>query len=204
MPQSISMTLHFDSYIAHPFWPEQKTLIEIQKKSGMNMTRGEARRAAALKAELDKRGLTTADYEALQAASARPFHQTEKGQIYIPARNFESYIAHCSQVAPKALRAVTPANAHSSTKVRLPGLVTKKTAPDGEFTRFVKLEMSNERSLQSNPYIQDFDAVGVLELSDGIKAPELLRLIEWGSQEIGFGAARSQGYGRFRVIRFDA
>jgi hypothetical protein len=197
------MMLAFEKgYIAHPFWPEQKTLIEIQKKSGMNMARGETRRNAALKAELDKRGLSEMDYRKLQEKSSVPFHLTDGGLIYIPSRNFESFIAHVSQVCPRAMRAVTAANAHSATRVVEPGLITEKKKPDGEFTRFVKLEMSNERSLQSNAFIENFTAKGKLQLSEGIKIDDLLRMIRWGGQEIGIGASRSQGYGRFVVTQF--
>jgi hypothetical protein len=199
----INLTLHIEKYIAHPFWPAQKQVIEIHKKSGMNMARGETKRNAALQAELDKRSLSREDYEKLLAQSETPFHRLGDGRIYIPARNVESFIAHVAQLAPRAMRAVAAANAHSSTRISEPGLVTDKREPDGEFTRFVKLEMSNERSLQSNAYIADFQASGKMILSDGIRKDELLRMIEWGGQEIGIGAARSQGYGRFTVVRFD-
>lgn len=197
---SLRLSLKFKNYIAHPFWPEQKQLIEIQKKSGMNMARGETKRAAALRAELEKRGLSEADYESIQKAAAKPFHVSEAGWIYIPSRNVESFLAHVAQVCPRAMRGgLTAQNAHSSTVVVTPGLITQKRQPDGEFTRFVKLEMSNERSLQSNSYIEDFEAVGRLELADGLRKEDIFRLMEWGGREIGMGASRSQGYGRFSV-----
>lgn len=204
MSKTIAIELEFPGgYIAHPFWTEQTTAINIQKKSGMNLARGEAKRKAALKAELDKQGISESEYEALLVASARPFHVTEDGYIYIPSRNVESFIAHVAQLAPRAMRAVQAANAHSHTRVTLPGLVTPRTKPDGTFTRFVKLEMSNQRSLQSNDYIEKFVAKGTMVLSDSVKLEDLKRLFLWGGEEIGIGAARSQGYGRFTVKKFE-
>lgn len=201
---TINVSLKFESYIAHPFWSAQKQLIDIQKRSGMNMARGEAKRKAALAAELEKRGLSEKDYERLIEASAIPFHKLKTGEIYIPARNFESFISHVAQMCPRAMRAVPSQNAHSATRAVPPGLVTDRKEPDGEFTRFVKLDKSNERSLQTNPYIEDFTAKGQLRLSDSIRREDLLRMIEWGAREVGMGAARSQGYGRFTVTQFDA
>ena len=69
----------------------------------------------------------------------------------------------------------------------------------------MKLEESNQRSWQTNPYIVDFQATGEMFCDTTmLKTDDLRRMIDWGGKVVGIGAARSQGYGRFEVIEWNA
>jgi len=178
-------------------------VISIQKASGFNRVRSGAKRKQTLAAELEKRGMSEADYAALtEKANAQFF--TLDGTVYIPSRNFQSFLAHVAHVAPKAVAADYQI-IRTAVQVREPGLVTDRTVADAKvFGRYVKLEGSNERSWQENSYIEDATATGTLDLDETMLSPKDLRqMIEWGAKYLGIGAAPSQGFGRFAITKFE-
>jgi hypothetical protein len=77
---------------------------------------------------------------------------------------------------------------------------------DGVFERFVTVtsgtgaKLSNQRALRSNEYIANFQSDMALSFSEDIVAPERVRKFwEFVGRDIGVGASRKLGWGRFEV-----
>jgi hypothetical protein len=100
---TINLEIRLKSYIAHPMTRERSEVISIQKASGFNRVRSQAKRKQTLAAELEKRGMSEADYAALTAKANAQFFSLDGGTVYIPSRNFQSFLAHVAHVAPKAV-----------------------------------------------------------------------------------------------------
>ena len=198
-------------YVGKPFWPEITTLIDISHDVHPKL--GEAKKAEALMAACSKRGITPEEYAAIVERSKRPFYTADGlagGEIVIPARVIQSFLNNTCQSAPKALEAykskgltfvgVKPSDGNGGRFFR-----TGKTAADAlQFARLVKLEESNQRSMQTDAYLPDFTASGVIELDEEVITEEKLhRLIAYGGKWYGIGSCRPQGYGRFQVTRWD-
>ena len=210
----VNVTLAFDQelgYVGKPFWPEITTLIDISHDVHPKL--GDAKKAAAVLAACEKRGITPDQYAEIVARSKRPFYTADEsldGEIVIPTRVFQSFLNNASQECPKAVP-----------KIRAKGLTfvgikisdgktgrflrTGKTVKDAlPFSRLVKLEESNQRSQQTDLYIADFDAAGVFTVDEEvIKVDDLRKLIEYGGRWYGIGSCRPQGYGRFTVKVWD-
>lgn len=187
-------------YIAHPYWPEMYRLIEIQKTSGINRARSEKRRREALEATLRSMQLSLDDYTALQAAALRPFHTNGDGTIIIPADRVASCLVNACDEAPARLRISNLRNA-----LRISDFKTGKSAPDGVWSRFAVVQsasnkLSNQRGLRENSYIENFTATGTIEGDPEMVKPEaVIELLEFAGREIGIGASRKMGWGRFAV-----
>ena len=83
--------------------------------------------------------------------------------------------------------------------VRLSDFSTGKQKCDGVFSRYVKLETSNMRSLQESEYIEQFSACGTIEVDPDFtekRLEGLRRLLDYALQECGCGSSRKMGYGR--------
>lgn len=203
----VKIALLFEKYIAHPFHRERDLVINITKASGYNRVRSESKRKAVLQAELEKRGLTAGQYEELVERANAPFFFTSVNnhkEVIIPARNVESFLTHVAHVAPRNVCPLQPQIVRTAIQCQPPGLLTGKAEADGTFGRFVKLEESNQRSYQENPYISDFTARGILVIDEAmIKPDDVRRMLEAGGRNPGMGAARSQNYGRFSVVQFE-
>lgn len=205
---NIGLTFIKKGYIAQPFWPELKTAISIQKTSGFNRAKAEAKRRQALTAELEKRNMTMADYDTLIARTKRPFYrlgqpEREDGEIVIPGDNFLSFIANIAHRAPRAVAKIDPASCRVAVEIDEP-LRTGKFKEDGIYIRFVRNEESNEPMLAESPYIKDFQATAMITVNtEMIAVDDLLRMIEHGARWIGLGAARPMGYGRFKVSKWE-
>ena len=208
----VEVSLHFGDlgYIGKPFWPERNTLINISKDVHPKL--GGAKKEAALNAACEKRGLTMDQYQTTVMRANRPFYtadETHGGEIVIPARVIQSFLNNASQVAPKVIpRIASKGLTFVGIKVSSGSdgdlgnfLRTGKTVQDAKmFGRFAKLEESNQRSWQEDPYISDFMATGFLTVDEQvIKSGDLKKLMEYGGRWYGIGSSRPQGYGRFTV-----
>jgi hypothetical protein len=194
-------------YIGNPFWTERNMLINIGKDVHPKL-QGDKREKAIL-AACDKRGVSPEQYQDLQAKAARPFYTingARDGEIVIPDRVFHSFVNHASMVAPKAVPKISEKGL-TFIAINIGGghLRTGKTEKDSQvFSRPVKLEESNQRSLQEHLHIPEFIAEGVLELDESVvKSDDLQKLVEWGGKWVGVGSCRPQGFGRFTVITWD-
>lgn len=194
-------------YIGQPFWPELSKLIDINKDVHPKL--GEAKKAQALQASCEKRGITIEEYARLKEKAKHPFYtinDSYKGEIVIPQRVVQSFINHASMKAPKAVPSIKEKGlTFIGVKLVKGYLTTGKTVTDSKlFERFVKLEESNQRTFSSSAYIYNFNAEGTIILDeDIIKSQELQKLFEWGGKWIGLGGARPQGFGRFSVIEWE-
>jgi hypothetical protein len=208
---AIKLTFGELGYIGKPFWPERNTLINISKDVHPKLAG--AKREAAIAAACEKRGLSPENYREIQERAARPFYtanEARDGEIVIPARVFQSFLNNASQEAPKVIpkiasKGLTFVGVKVSNGNGGAWLRTGKKESDAKmFSRFTKLEESNQRSWQEDAYIYDFDAEGVIDLDESvIKSGDLRKLVEYGGRWYGIGSARPQGYGRFTVTRWE-
>ena len=199
------LRLHFaKGYIAHPYWPERERLITIQKESGMKRLRSEAKAKQALDTYLRDRGMSMDDYRALEKAADRPFYTANGGsEIIIPAHHLYGCLVQGCDAAPASSRlaktdqirtVLTPSDLH-----------TGKQKEDGVWERFVVVtagtgaKLSNQRALRSNPYIEDFDATGTIEVFGDHDRKKVHDFLAFVGREVGVGASRKLGWGRFTV-----
>ena len=207
----VNVAFHFleSGYIGLPFWPERNTLINVSKD--VNPRLGDAKKAAALNAALEKRGITPEQYERIIQRASRPFYTSTdaddgSGEIIIPQRIFQSFLNHASMKVPRVIpRIAEKGLTFIGIKVADGFFRTGKTIKDTKvFARFVKMEESNQRSFCESQYIIDFSATGILSVDESIiKSNELQRLCEYAGRYIGIGSARPQGFGRFLVNKWE-
>jgi len=209
---TVDATLMFDKYIGLPYWAERNFLINISKEVHPKL--GDQKKQQALLAALEKVGKTMADYNLAQIRAARPFYTINDvnpnvgdGEIIVPARHFLSFLNNASQTAPKAVPRISNKGlTFIGVKfVGIEGFMTGKTKGDSKlFSRFVKLEDSNQRTWSESAFIENFAARATLTVDEEIiKATDLRKLCEWGGKYVGLGSARPQGYGRFSVATWD-
>ena len=205
---SLALTFTEPGYIADPYWPEREELISIQKSSGMNRARTEANRHNALKAYLDSIGSTPDAYTELERLAGRPFYKDRDGLlIIIPRHQIAGCMVNALDVAPRPLRVVSKDSFRALVKIS--DLRTDKKLPDGVFKRFAVvtgaggsggMRLSNQRALRQNPYIENFEATGTLtyttDVFDDLKLTDFLT---FAGREVGIGACRKLGWGRFTV-----
>lgn len=204
-----SLAVHFPGqFVGHPYWPERDRLIEITKQSGMNRARASQNRRKALEEYLRQHGLTLADYEELERQAARAFHRDGDGRIIIPADYVLSFLVATCDEARAAMKPCRPEQVRS--RFRASAWVTDRLEPDGVWQRFATVtsgtgaKLSNQRGLRENAYIEDFTATGTLQFSEEFVDPKALRnALVWGGREIGIGASRKMGKGRFELTGFE-
>jgi hypothetical protein len=85
-------------------------------------------------------------------------------------------------------------------------IYTGKTEPDGVFERFAVVtsgtggKLSNQRALRRNAYIGAFAGDLVLEFDRTVAEPGKVEdFIAYFGREIGIGASRKLGWGRFTI-----
>jgi len=210
----IQFALHFDKgYIAHPYWPEQERLINILKESGAKRVRSQERAEKALRDYLGSKGMTLDDYRKLEDLANRPFYtrngKAPGGEIIIISEHqvYGMLAAGCS-LASSSLRIARPEQVRSVLISN--DWETGKTEADGVWERFVVVtggqgKLSNQRALRSNPYIENFNASGELKFSEEILRPEKVKdFIAFCGAEVGIGASRKLGWGRFTIEEWSA
>lgn len=201
------------SYIGHPYWPERERLINIIKESGMSRARSTANRRKALEEYLRSAGMTFAQYEELEMKANEPFYR-DGSFIVVPELHVMSMIVATCDTIRAAGRPVPPDQVRSALTVSI--WVTDRKEPDGTWERFAVVtggtgaKLSNQRALRSNPYIGvppgdlDGDSVpvaGTIALNPGMVKPQiLLDALRWAGANIGIGASRKMGWGRFDVL----
>jgi hypothetical protein len=205
------------SYIAHPYWPEREKLINIIKESGVSRARTTESRARALDGYLRSKGMTREDYDRLEKLADRPFYTDDNDLIVVPALHVTSMIVNAVRQASASVRPFKAEQARSL--MRATSWNTDRDAPDGTWERFVVLtggtgmKLSNQRALRVNEYIgsppdaeaqEPVLAAGRLFLAPGVNPAKMYDLLSYAGSEIGIGAARKMGWGRFMVTEFSA
>lgn len=200
---NVTLTIHLHKgYIGNPYWPEMEKVINIRKQSGVDRARSEAKRSLALSAWLSSHNMTMDDYRVLETQAARPFYTNETGEIVIPAHHWHGFMASAAAVAPASIRLAKPEQIRNI--VEWQDMPTGKTKPDELWERFVKNALTNQRRLQSNHVITDVTATGTLHLVNPELEKKAKEFISWGGAEIGIGAARKMGWGRFTITAWKA
>lgn len=195
-------------YIAHPYWPEMDRLINVQKESGLNRARSQANRRKALEEYLKSIGMTLAAYEQLVERANRPFHTDSSGLIIIPAEKVAAFLVSVTDQVRAAFRPCPPDQVR--TRIIATDFITTKSEPDGVWERYAVVEsgtgqkLSNQRGLRRSSYIRDFEAEGTLSVNPDFVKPDVLRqALAWGGENVGIGAARKMGWGRFQLARWE-
>lgn len=199
----IQITLRFaKGYIGEPYWPEREKIITIRKVSGVDRARSEDRRQKTLRAYLDTHGMTMDDYRTLEMRAARPFHTREASdEIVVAAAHLNGLMAQAASLAPSAVRLARAEQIR--TILEWEDLATGKDKADGLFERFIRNPLTNQRRLQSSAYVSDVTAHGVLRLlGEPELAPKARDFVAWAGREIGVGAARKLGWGRFEIVEW--
>jgi hypothetical protein len=199
---NISVTLTMTSYIGHPYWPERDLCIDIEKKSGVNRQKSEDKRRAALEAECKSRGMTYDDYLAAKEKAAEPWYRNGSRKIIIPRHQMAGALVQAIGSVPAKVRGkFTKDNFRAL--VQIGDFETDREESDGTFSRFVKLDASNQRSHQTNDYIGVYldqgtpvTAVGQITIVDEKSIDTVHGLFEKAITDIGVGAARKMGFGR--------
>lgn len=207
----ITVKLEMESYIGHPYWPEKNLCIDIEKTSGVNRQKSDEKRLAAIKAECKRRGMTYQQYLDAKKASERPFYTAKNGAIIIPRHQLAGAIAQAIGESPKGVRGpYTKDNFRAL--VRVSDFTTDRKKADGTFSRFVKLDSSNQRSYQQNPFIgqyldpatgmtgKPFTAEGTLHVLEDKWHDTVKGLLTHAVEVVGLGAARKMGFGRGKVV----
>jgi len=205
----VECVLFLESYIAHPFWPEQSQRIDIEKKSGMNRCKSDSTRDKALKAYLETLDLTLEDFHILKAKASRQWYRRDPddptSEIVIPRHHLSSCIVQTLNSAPSAIRGSYKSESVRH-NIRMSDFRTGKVKCDEPlFDRYVKLEGSNQRSRQINEVIRNFKAQGTLHVEMNLqKSENHLKLLEnlfgFALKEVGIGASRKMGYGHGKVV----
>jgi len=150
------------------------------------------------------------DYTALEAQADVPFYTVDgTAEIMIPAHHVHGCLANASDLCSASIRIARTEQIR--TVVTSSDWRTGKTEPDGTWERFVVVKsgsgqsLSNQRALRTNPYIAGFDTTGELHfIGDKEQLPKLREFLAWAGREIGLGAARKLGWGRFEIKSFEA
>lgn len=205
--QSLAVKAYFEKgYIAHPYWPEMAKLIDIQKSSGVNRAKSDKNRREALEQYLKSKSMTLADYEKLMKQAAEPFYRKNGGvsEIVIPVNQVLSFLVAANDEARSRTRCCEPDQVRS--RFTVTPWTTGKSKSDGTWERFVTVtagtgaKLSNQRGFRSNEYISDFTAEGTISFNPDFVSPDALKaLIIWGGENVGLGACRKMGWGRFEL-----
>lgn len=209
----IQMRIKFEKgYIAHPYWPQRERVINIQKVSGMNRAKSEAKRADALNAHLRTLDMTREQYDQLMAQADRQFytvgdvghadpsHQLE--EIIIPAHQLYGCLAQAADQCPSRMRIAQLDQIRSV--ITLSAFYTGKQTKDGTWERFAAVtagtgqKLSNQRALRINDFITKFTAEGQIHYT-GEDEEKLHGFLEWAGLEVGVGASRKMDWGRFTI-----
>lgn len=210
----VDLTLHFGKgYIGHPYWPEREKLINVQKQSGINRARSEDKRQKTLRAWLDAHEMTLDDYRQLETRAARPFYtgmdvglSKHADEIVIPAHHLYGMCAQAADLAPSAVRLASPEQIR--TVMDVGDFRTGKTKADGVWERFAVVKsgsgqaLSNQRGLRSDHFISDVTARGSIRLVNDELEKKARDFWTWAGREIGVGASRKLGWGRFEVMEW--
>lgn len=206
----VHVTLEMQSYIAHPYWPARNLVIEIEKKSGVNRQKSEEKRIAALKAECGKQGITYERYLELKDEAAEQWYRRPDRRIYIPRHQLAGALVQTIGTSPKALRGMFDKD-NFRALIQLGDFDTDLTDACSVFSRFVKLEGSNQRSFQENEFIgqyidkgEPFCAIGTISFGDSKQEQTVKALLASAVERIGIGAARKMGFGRGRIQSWKA
>lgn len=219
--ERVELTVEFEmeTYIAHPYWPETNDVIDIQKKSGMNRVKSDEKREKALKGYLDSIGLTLTDYERLIERSKRQWYRADnddqKSLIVIPRHHVSACLVETSKTAPASVRGKYKPDSLRH-HIQISNFDTDRSTKDGVFQRYVKLETSNQRSLQCNELIginpmtgegKPFVAKGRFFVEPDTMKPQQLealkRFVSHALQETGIGASRKMGCGRGKLVSME-
>lgn len=128
-------------------------------------------------------------------------------EIVIPSHHLHGMMANAADMAPASVRLAQPEQIRNLAVWS--SLRTGKTKPDGMWERFVTVKsgtgqmLSNQRGLRVNQYLADVTATGTLQLVNPEQEKKARQFIAWAGAEVGVGASRKLGWGRFVVAGWE-
>ena len=205
----IKLTAHFEKgLVGDPYWPEQEKVINILKESGAKRVRSREKAEKALSDYLQQQGMKMDDFRKLERLAARPFYTLDgTAEIVISEHQLYGMLAQACQLATSAVRLTRAEQVR--TLLTMTDWRTGKVEADGVWSRFVVVtgaqgKLSNQRALRENAYIADFDATGEIAFSEEIlDAEKVKRFLVFCGRDVGVGASRKLGWGRFEVTGWE-
>lgn len=204
----VKIRAHFDSFVGDPFWPQVGEVIDIKKDSGVDRVRSTAKREQTLKDYLRSHGQTLESFAVLQQMADRPFHTSPDGRILVPHQMLLGAFLEAAGLATGPLRICRPEAIRSH--LLSSDWQTQKTVADAvPWIRYVPVKsasgrlLSNQRSRRENLVLHDFDAEGTLHFrGDASQVQRLRDFMRFLGEEVGVGASRKMGHGKFTVVDF--
>jgi hypothetical protein len=183
----------------------------------MNRARSEANRAKSLQDYLRAHDMDLDDYTDLEKQANRSFYTRadslepadgyDPAEIIIPAHQLYGCLAQAADLATSSVRLARPEQLR--TVLQVSDFGTGKLVADGVWERFVVVtagagnKLSNQRALRQNTYVENFDATGSLHFSEDVVAPARVEeFVRYAGREIGVGASRKIGWGRFQIAQW--
>ena len=198
-----NVKIHLDKYICQPYRPEMAYLIEIQTKSGTNKCRTDKTRRDALLGYLERLKMTEEDYRQLEIAAKAPWYLNAEGIIFIPRHQLAGMLVETSKRINKSAIGTKFEPDNLRSEIVISDFVTELLPTAAKlYSRYVRNEKTNMRRLQEDPYVENFDATGTVELTTEVKPDHAKALITQGLKKIGLGSARKMGYGRGEMVSF--
>jgi len=205
----IKLIAHFEKgLVGDPYWPEQEKVINILKESGAKRVRSREKAEKALSDYLQQLDMKMEDFHKLERLAARPFYTLDgTTEIVISEHQLYGMLAQACQLATSAVRLTRAEQVR--TLLTTTDWRTGKVEADGVWSRFVVVtgaqgKLSNQRALRENAYIAGFDATGEMAFSEEMLEPEKVkRFLVFCGREVGVGASRKLGWGRFEVTGWE-
>jgi hypothetical protein len=218
----IDLALRFPKgLIQHPYWPSRERVIQVEKESGTRRARSEQNRARALQDYLNAHDLTVDDYEVMRTDADRQFYTWadvtedldghDPTEIVVPAHQLWGCLAQAADLASSSVR-LARAEQIRTVLTLADGFATGCHESDAKlWQRYVVVtagtgsKLSNQRALRENQYLPaGTTATGWLRFSEHIVDPAKVRtFLEFAGREIGCGASRKLGWGRFDIVAWD-
>jgi len=183
----------------------------------------EKRNATGAKRVGDEPAMTLAQYEALEVMAHRPFYleavsNGHAPRIMVPKIQVDGMLVAATDMVRSAGKPCPPDQVR--TMLRATPWTTDRTAPDGLWERYVVVssgtgaKLSNQRGMRRNEYIGRNPieqvagqtavlATGYVELDPEMVKPDVVeKLLRWAGANVGIGASRKMGFGRYRLLDF--
>jgi len=213
------LRINVESFVGHPYWPERERLINIIKESGMSRARSTPNRNKALEQHLITQGMTLAEYEELERLASRSFYTDADDRVLIPKHVVDGMLtAACDTIRsagrpcpPDMVRVVLRSSPWHSDRSPDEALIWERYVVVSTGTG---AKLSNQRALRRNSYLgaqppgevpatPAMTCTGTLDLDPEMVKPAVAeQMLRWAGQNVGIGASRKMGWGRFKVLEF--
>ena len=204
--KNIRVSFLFDGrgFIGNPYNKCTQQKLEVERQVHPKL-KGQKREQALEKA-CSSVGLSGDDYVRVLEENDRGFVLGSDGDIIIPERNLRAFINNISQEAPSNIPKIKNKGlAFAALQFPEGGLYTGIALSEAKtWERPVRNENSSVPFWVTSKYISGFTASGTIVVDESIiKEKDLRELIEFGGKYIFLGSCRKQGWGSFKVSKWE-